>query len=240
MRLGLRAVGSACRQVFSHLALSFGGNMLAMLVSLPIVLVLIVVAFFVHSLSVVPLGIAVLVGALPNPACMGLQTLARELAHGRAAEFGEQWQALRTYWRVGLRTWLIAAATTIILALNVAFYATQAANPASRLHAVAMPLFLVWALLLLLWLGIHLYVAPLLLAQDEPRALLAYRNAVVIMLSRPVASWIVVLIWLGVLVFTSATALATVIGLALAASIQQNSLRLSLPNVIAAHDEATH
>jgi hypothetical protein len=58
------------------------------------------------------------------------------------------------------------------------------------------------------------------------------------MLSRPVASWTVVLIWLGALVFTSATALATIIGLALAASIQQNSLRLSLPNVLAAHDEA--
>jgi hypothetical protein len=236
MRLGLRAVGSACRQVFSHLAVSFGGNLLATVFSLPIILAVIVVAFFVHSLSVVPLGIAVLVGALPNPACMGLQTLARELAHGQAPEFGEQWQALRTYWRVGLRAWLIAASTTIILALNVAFYATQAANPASHLHAVAMPLFLVWTLFLLFWLGIHLYVAPLLLAQVEPRALLAYRNAAVIMLSKPIASWIVVLIWLGALVFSSATALATVIGLALAASIQQNTLRLSLPNVLPAQD----
>jgi hypothetical protein len=234
MRLGLRAVGSACYQVFSHFAVSFGGNLLAMLLSLPIVLVLIVVAFFVHSLSVVPLGIAVLVGALPNPACMGLQTLARELARGDTLSFGEQWQGLRTYWRVGLRAWLIAAAITITCALNAAFWATQAANPASGLHAVAAPLFLVWALFLLFWLGIHLYVAPLLLAQVEPRALLAYRNAAVLMLSRPVASWTVILIWLGALVFTSATALATIIGLALAASIQQNTFRVLLPNVLPA------
>ena len=60
--------------------------------------------------------------------------------------------------------------------------------------------------------------------------LLAYRNAAVIMLSRPVASLTVSLIWLGVLVFTSATALATIIGLALAASIQQNTFRVLLPN----------
>jgi hypothetical protein len=236
VRVALRAVGSACSQVFSHLALSFGGNLLAMLFSLPIVLVLIVVAFFVHSLSVVPLGIAVLVGALPNPACMGLQTLARGFARGHASDFREQWQALRTYWRVGLRAWLIAAATTVVCALNVAFYATQAVNPASGLHAVAAPLFLVWALFLLFWLGIHLYVAPLLLAQDEPRALLAYRNAAVLMLSRPIASWTVILIWLGALVFTSATALATVIGLALAASIQQNTLKLLLSNARPAQD----
>jgi hypothetical protein len=232
MRLGLRAVGSACYQVFSHLAASFSGNLLAMLLSLPIVLALIVVAFFAHSLSVVPLGIAVLVGALPNPACMGLQTLARELARGDTLNFGEQWQGLRTYWRVSLRAWLIAAAITIICALNVAFWATQASNPATSLHAVAAPLFLVWALILLFWLGVHLYVAPLLLAQAEARVLLAYRNAAVLMLSRPVASWTAILIWLSVLVFTSATALATVIGLALAVFIQQSTFRVVLPNVL--------
>jgi hypothetical protein len=104
------------------------------------------------------------------------------------------------------------------------------------LHAVAAPLFVVWTLILLLWLGVHLYVAPLLLAQVEPRALLAYRNAAVMMLSRPVASLNASLIWLGALVFTSATALATIIGLALAASIQQNALRLLLPNLLPTQD----
>jgi hypothetical protein len=232
MRFGIRAVGSSCYQVFSHLALSFGGNVLAMLLSLPIVLVSIVAAYAVHSLSLVPLCIALLVGALPNPACMGLQTLARELARGDTANFGEQWQGLRMYWRVSLRAWLIAAAITAACVLNMAFYATQAANPAARLHAVAAPLLVVWTLILFLWLGVHLYVAPLLLAQTEARVLLAYRNAAVIMLSRPVASVTVSLVWLGALVFTSATALATVIGLALAASIQQNALRLLLPNLL--------
>ena len=232
MRFGARAVGSSCYQVFSHLGLSFGGNVLAMLLSLPIVLVSIVAAFFVHSLSVVPLGIALLVGALPNPACMGLQTLARELARGQTADFGEQRQVLRMYWRVSLRAWSIAGAIAITCVLNMAFYATQAANPATRLHAVAAPLFVVWTLILFLWLGVHLYVAPLLLAQAEARVLLAYRNAAVIMLSRPVASLTVSLVWLGALVFTSATGLATVIGLALAASIQQNTLRMLLPNLL--------
>ncbi len=232
MRFGLRAVGSACRQVFSHLAVSFGGNLLAMLLSLPIVLVSIVAAFFVHSLSLVPLGIALLVGVLPNPACMGLQTLTRELAHGDTADLAEQWQGLRRYWRVSLRAWLIAVPITIACVLNVVFWGTQAASPASSLHAVAAPLFVFWALVLFLWLGLHLYVAPLLLAQSEARALLAYRNAAVVMLSRPVASVLVSLVWLGALVFTSTTALATVIGLALAASIQQNTLRLLLPNLL--------
>src|SRR6476660_8906922 len=105
MRLGFRAVRSSCYQVFSHVALSFGGNVVAILLSLPIVLVSIVAAFVAHSLSLVPLGIALLVGALPNPACMGLQRLAEELAHGQSADLGEQWRAIRTYWRVSLRAW---------------------------------------------------------------------------------------------------------------------------------------
>ena len=234
MRFGIRAVGSSCYQVFSHLALSFGGNVLAMLLSLPIVLVSVVAAYAFHSLSLVPLGVALLVGALPNPACMGLQTLTRELARGDTANLREQWQGLRTYWRVTLRAWLIAAAISITCVLNMAFYGTQAADPAARLHAVAAPLFVVWTLVLFLWLAIHLYVAPLLLAQAEARVLLAYRNAAVTMLSRPVASLAVSLIWLGTLVFTSFTALATVIGLALAASIQQNTFRLLLPNLLPA------
>jgi hypothetical protein len=232
MRVGIRVVGSSCRQVFSHPGLSFGGNILAMLLSLPIVLVSIVAAFVTHSLSLVPLGIALLVGALPNPACMGLQTLARELARGQSADLGEQWQAIRTYWRVSLRAWLVAAAIAVICVLNMAFYAAQAANREASLHAVGAPLFAVWTLMLFLWLGAQVYVAPLLLAQEEARALLAYRNAAVMMLSRPVASLTVSLIWLGALVFTSATALATIIGLALAASIQQNTLRLLLPDLL--------
>lgn len=205
-----------------------------MLLSLPIVLVSVVAAYAFHSLSLVPLGVALLVGALPNPACMGLQTLTRELARGDTANLREQWQGLRTYWRVTLRAWLIAAAISITCVLNMAFYGTQAADPAARLHAVAAPLFVVWTLVLFLWLAIHLYVAPLLLAQAEARVLLAYRNAAVTMLSRPVASLVVSLIWLGTLVFTSFTALATVIGLALAASIQQNTFRLLLPNLLPA------
>jgi hypothetical protein len=200
--------------------------------SLPIVLMSIVAAFAVHSLSLVPLGVALLVGALPNPACMGLQTLARELARGHTADLREQWQGLRMFWRVSLRAWLIAAAVSVICVLNMAFYGTQATNPGTRMHAFAGPLFVVWTLILFLWLGINLYVAPLLLAQAEARVLLAYRNAAVIMLSRPVASAMLSLLWLGALVFTSATALATVIGLALAASIQQNALRLALPNLL--------
>src|SRR5437763_5941610 len=135
MRLGLRAVGSACYQVFSHLAVSFGGNLLAMLLSLPIVLALIVVAFFAHSLSVVPLGIAILVGALPNPACMGLQTLARELARGDTPGLAGRWRGTPSTGRVSPRAWRVGAPPALTAVLKMAFSGPQPPDPPPPSHA---------------------------------------------------------------------------------------------------------
>jgi hypothetical protein len=230
MSLGLRAAGSALRQVFSRLALSVGGNVIAIALSLPIIALVLLLASFSPSLSYVPLGVAVLVGILPNPACMGLQAIAREMAQGESPDFKEFWQGLRAFWRIALNVWMVAAAVTAVCFLNVAFYANQAASSTSSLRGIAGPLSILWGLLLLAWLALHLYVAPLLQAQETPGVLLTYRNALVLTVSRPLTSWTVIPIWLALLVFTSVTGLVTIIGLALAAAIQQNALRAALAN----------
>jgi hypothetical protein len=231
MILGLRAIGSALRQVFSRFALSVGGNVTAVVLSAPLIAIVVLLAPFARSVSAIPLGIAVLVGALPNPASMGLQTLAQELANGDSPDLRDQWRGLRELWRTTLRAWLISAVVTAVCFLNVAFYASQAASATSSLSGIAGPLSILWGLLLLSWLAIHLYVAPLLLTQDNPSALLAYRNAFVLVTSRPLASWTVIPVWLAVLIFTSATGLVVIVGLALAAAIQQNALRVVLATI---------
>jgi hypothetical protein len=174
MMLGLRAIGSALRQVFSRFALSVGGNVTAVLFSIPAIALVVLVASFARSLSYIPLGIAVLVGVLPNPACMGLQALAKAMANGESPDLRDQWGDLRGFWRVALRAWLISTAVTAVCFLNVAFYANQAGSATSNLHGIAGPLSILWGLLLISWLAIHLYVAPLLLAQESPSVLLAY------------------------------------------------------------------
>jgi hypothetical protein len=225
MILGLRAVGSAFRQVFSRFVLSLGGNVIAIVLALPVIVLVLLLATFSPSLSYVPLGVAVLVGVLPNPACMGLHIVAREMAYGEAPEFMDFRRGLREYWRVALRIWLVSAAITAVCFLNVAFYATQASSHTSTLRGIAGPLSILWGLLLLSWLAIHLYVAPLLQAQEEPSVLLVYRNALVLTVSRPLTNCVIIPVWLLLLVVTSATGLVTIIGLALAAAIQQNALK---------------
>src|SRR5689334_15261807 len=110
MLLGLRAIGSALRQVFSRFALSLGGNVTAVLLSVPVIGIVVLLASFGRSLSYVPLGVAVLVGALPNPASMGLQALAREMALGESPDLNDQWRGLREFWRIALRAWLFSTA----------------------------------------------------------------------------------------------------------------------------------
>jgi hypothetical protein len=229
MLLGLRSIGSALHQVGARFTLSLGGNVTAIALSIPLLLVVFLLAFLFHSLSFVPFGVAVLVGVLPNPASMGLQSLAREMAYHRDPDLKDQWRGLRDYWRLALRTWLISTGVTAVCFLNVIFYASRSATSTSGLGGIAGPLYLIWGLLLIFWLGMHLYVGPLLLAQEKPSIRLAYRNAAVLTVSRPFASWTAILFWFAVLAISSATGLATIIGLTVAAAIQQNTLRVLLP-----------
>jgi hypothetical protein len=231
--VGLKAIALAFRQIGGRFLLSLGANLTAVALSIPLLVIVLLAASLLRSLSVVPLGVAVLLGILPNPASTGLQAVTRELGRGASPDLHDQWPALRAYWRPALKTWLISAAVTGICVLNVAFYASQAGSRASSLRGIAGPLSIVWALLLVFWLGIHLYVAPLLLAQERYDIWLIYRNAAVIAMSRPFASWTVIFVWFALLVFSATTGLATVIGLALGAAIQQNAFRLLLPTLSA-------
>jgi hypothetical protein len=229
MLFGLKAIGSALHQVGTRFILSLGGNVTAIALSTPLLGVVFLLAFLFHSLSFVPFGVAVLVGVLPNPASIGLQMLAREMAYDRFPELNDQWRGLRDYWRVALKAWLISTGIAAVCFLNLVFYASRSATSSSGLSGLAGPLYIMWGLLLIFWLGMHLYVGPLLLAQEKPGVRLAYRNAAVLTVSRPLASWTAIIVWFAVLAISSATGLATLIGLALAAAIQQNTLKVLLP-----------
>jgi hypothetical protein len=160
---------------------------------------------------------------------MGLRSLLGEAARKNAPEPADQWRGLKENWLPALKAWVVSAAGTAFAGLNLLFYASQAASPSSGLHGIGAPLTAIWAVLLLFWIGMHLYVAPLLLSQERDDLLLLYRNAAVLALSRPITTWTAVPLWIAVLLLASITGLLTLIGLALAAAIQQNTLRLLLP-----------
>jgi hypothetical protein len=229
MLLGLRAVGSALAQVLTHVTASLLANLLATVLSIPIVVAIGALAYGTHSFSLVPLGVALLVGVLPNPCTAGVQVVAREHAAGSYMTFREHWEGFRRYARPATVAWLASLAISALLLANLAFYAHAVGSATGALGALAMPLFLVWLLLFVYWLAMHLFVFPLLMLQEEKSIRLVYRNAFLMTFARPSVLAVVVPIWVAVLLISSATGLVTFIGLTFSASIQHNATAKLLP-----------
>jgi hypothetical protein len=193
-----------------------------MVLSVPILVLVGIVSYATRSFSLIPLGVVLLIGILPNPGSAGLQALARELANREILTMGDQWRGLRHYWLLALRMWLLSSLVCTILVANATFYSRATFFGAGLVDFVAL-------YLLLVWLAAHLYVYPLIVEQQDKSVLLIYRNALLMAVSRPLFTLVVFLIWIAVLAVAAATGLATVAGLALGAAIQQNAAARILP-----------
>ena len=229
MLLGLHAIGSAFRQVFTHLTASLLANILATLLSAPIIIAVGAAAYGTRSLSLVPLGVALLTGILPNPCAAGLQAVAREFSTSGYATFSEHWSGLRAYFWPAAKAWLVSLVITTLIVANVVFYVRSVGSSSAVLRMLAPELLFAWLLVLLLWLAIHLYVFPLILAQDVKRLRLVYRNAFMMLFARPGTTACVASVWVVLLLLGSATGIMTFIGLALCAAIQHNIMAKLLP-----------
>ncbi len=228
--LALRAIGSALSQVSSHLALSFASNLVSFALSLPLLLIISVLAYITRSIGIVPVGVVVLVAVLPNPALAGVQMMNREFSHNEFPNLGTQLTGLKQYWRPALRIWLVAFVVTAVIFVNLAFYASRSKS-GSFIFGAAGPLEIVWIVVLFFWLTLHLYVYPLMLQQDVQGVFVTYRNAALMAVSRPLYTWSITIVWLAILLLFSATGLVTLIGLALSAAIQQSAFARILPLV---------
>jgi hypothetical protein len=230
VRIGLRAVGSALAQVLTHVSASLLSNLLVTLLSVPLIVALGVVAFGTRSFSLVPLGVVLLIGVLPNPCAAGMHSVVHTLAAGEFVTFKVHWDGLRRYAGPAAVAWLFSVAVTAILLANLAFYARAAGSGTGTLRSLALPLFLGWLALFIAWLSLHLYVFPLLIEQEVKSIRLVYRNAALMALARPSVLIVVVPLWVSLLVVASTTGLATFLGLALGASIQHNIAAKLLPS----------
>jgi hypothetical protein len=228
--LALRAIGSALAQVVGHFGVLLITNISAVLLSMPLLVAMALLSAWAQSLPLFPLGVVLIVGVLPNPAAAGLHFSASELARGDPLYQSDQWVGLREHWSFALRMWLISLAVTSVILLNVVFYGRAAVTAGAPLHEVARPAQTIWLLGFFLWLALHLYIFPLVIAQDVRGTLTTYRNAFVILAARPVFSLTAASAWLAILLVAASTGLAVIIGLAAAAAIQHNALARIVPS----------
>jgi uncharacterized membrane protein YesL len=174
-----------------------GGNLLWFLCNLPFALVLILLLVPVSLApgsaeatggTAPPLVFAAwLLLFLPTPGSIGLGAVA-EVGAGLDAPRTRLlfWPALRAHWRQGTVMFVISLLGTILLLVNLYFYALSS-SPWLRIASI------LWLYALLFWLGMQLYLVPLLLHLVEPRLFDIYRRAALITLGHPISTLVLVI-----------------------------------------------
>lgn len=136
-----------------------------------------------------------LVVILLPPATVGLVYLANEIAHERRIGWRMALEGARLFfWRSWL-VFLVSLVGTAVLTINVLFYL--------NLDNILRYVTILWIYVLLIWLTAQVYVFPLLVVMEEPRVLVIYRNALLLALSQPLFTVLLLIIMVVLTVFSA-------------------------------------
>jgi uncharacterized membrane protein YesL len=161
------------------------GNLAWLALNLPLYVVLVLVAVpFVNpdeaggSQQLLMIVLAWLLLFMPSPGSVGLAGVASAAAGPDVPRMSAFWEAVRTRWRLALLCMVVSLVVAIILLVNLYFYVVFGSD------WMRYASFL-WLYAVLFWLGMHVYLMPLLVHVSEPRLLDLYRRAALITLGHP-------------------------------------------------------
>jgi uncharacterized membrane protein YesL len=186
----LRVVWLALVSLYDETIALVVGNLLWLALNLPVFLVLVAVGLpFTDPSNVAWLlvGLAWLLLILPTPAAVALGALAREAAGPDVPRRQAFWDGLRARWRLGSACSAVSLLVTLAIVFNMGFYATHTEG-LLRLTTI------LWLYGLWFWLGMHVYLVPLLHHVQEPRLLDLYRRAALITLGQAVPTLLLVVV----------------------------------------------
>jgi len=186
----LRVLWKACVGFYDETVTFLAGNLAWLALNVPFAIVLVLVLLFAQAF-VVPDGAEAapavqpfvvagwLLLFLPTPGGAGLAGLAEVAAGLDAPQLRVLfWPAVRRHWRMATLMFAVSLLVLALLGWNVWFYATVVTGPL-RFASV------VWLYGLAFWLGMQLYLVPLLLHIPAARLLDLYRRAALITLGHP-------------------------------------------------------
>ncbi len=213
-----RALGKAIKDVFEELLLLIMCNLIWALISLPLLL-----AAYITLADLQNIWLAVLLSLLAvlpmAPATAGLYVVAHRTSEGRVSKIGDFFGGMRRYalpaWRT-LGIWMIGF---IIILVDLQFYAGVTNFVGSLILGL-------WFWLLVIWLGLLIYIFPLILLQEQPSLRIIARNAFLMTLGRPIFT-LITLVLMGALVLICVIfpLLTVLIPLILVALLAQWSMR---------------
>jgi hypothetical protein len=149
-----------------------------------------------------PWWLAPLLAIPAGPASAAIANVARRSARNLHADHAHYLEGLRLYWRQALALSAISSAVMSLLLLNVVFYS-------SRTTALPWVLTFLWVYLSIFWLGVQLYLYPVLVGLQVPTVSGALRMAAAMVLANPLFSIILLIL----------AAILTGIGVALAVTL---------------------
>lgn len=134
-----------------------------------------------------PLWLTPLFAIPAGPACAALANLVRPAARDLRADRSLFWEGFRMYWKKALALSAIGLAVLSLLLLNLLFYLSQS-------QPILQVLAFLWAYLVVFWIGVLLYLFPVLIALKEPTIIGTLRTAIAMTFANPVFSVILVVI----------------------------------------------
>ncbi|MFL7790993.1 MAG: hypothetical protein AB8I69_02550 [Anaerolineae bacterium] len=136
-------------------------------------------------------AILAILGLLPllllPPAMAGLWNAANRVAEELAVHWSDYWDGFRRYFWKSLGLALVNVLMLAILGANVWFYA-PGNNPWSLDPSLNQAIQIFFVILIALWLIYQMYPLAMLLEQTDQRLRIAFRNAGVLLITRPIFS----------------------------------------------------
>jgi len=142
-----------------------------------------------------PWWVAPLIAIPAGPACAALSHTARRVSRGLTVDRAHFMAAFRRYWRPALAANAAGLGILSLLLLNLVFYFGRT-DPFLQAFSV------LWLFLTVFWVGVLVYLFPVLVGQEQPRPGAALRTAALLALGNPLFTALLVAI--GVL-FTAAS-----------------------------------
>jgi uncharacterized membrane protein YesL len=134
-----------------------------------------------------PWWLAPLLAIPAGPASAAMANVARRAARDLHVDRTDYLEGLRRYWRQALALSAISMAILALLLLNIVFYA-------SRGSALLVALAFFWGYLTVFWMGVLLYLYPVLVGLDAPTISGALRIAVAMAFAKPIFSLVLLIL----------------------------------------------
>lgn len=192
-----RVFWQALRDLFDEFLLLTLANIIWAALSVPLFSIAYVAMV---SNAALPAAAAALVGVLPAaPAFGGLYALSKRITEGRASKLTDFFTGMRTYALPAWRLYGIWMAGLALILWNLAFYAGVPGLLGGLLIGFFLYLFMLWS-------AIIIYAFPMMVLLEQPSLRQIARNALILIVSRPIYTLITMLL-MGFILFVSSLVL---------------------------------